>query len=153
MHCVQSVAAVEPREINKQSGAGTHPRTSSISHEICGVALRGAGRRRTIFPPQHPRHAESWELECVQRLSAVPEVQRVHGDQCQFGAQIQSGSFKGHPTKKPTGFFTNSPKFAEALAQQCTGLGGECSRRLGGRHRHITGRHAAEAAKYPKGLC
>ena len=74
------------------------------------------------FLHEHPRYADSWELECVQRFSAVPEVQRVHGDQCQFGAQIQSGSFKGHPTKKPIGFFTNAPKLAEALAQLCTGL-------------------------------
>ena len=48
----------------------------------------------------------------------------MHGDQCQFGAQIQSGNFKGHPTKKPTGFLTNAPKLAEVLAQRCTGIAG-----------------------------
>ena len=105
------------------------------------------------FLHEHPLYADSRELECVRKLSNTPEVQRVHGDQCQFGAQIRSGQFKGSPTKKPTGFLTNSPKLAEVLARRCSGTGGECSRNLGGRHRHLTGRHAAEAAKYPKELC
>ena len=129
-------------------------RAQAISHMRFVVSLYeeqvDGGR---YFLHEHLLYADSWELECVRRLSAIPEVQRVHGDQCQFGAQIQSGNFKGHPTKKPTGFLTNSPKLAEALARRCTGIGGPCSRRLGGRHRHLTGRHASDAARYPKGLC
>ena len=89
-------------------------RAQAISHMRFVVSLYeeqvDGGR---YFLHEHPLYADSWELECVRRFSAIPEVQRVHGDQCQFGAQIQSGNFKGHPTKKPTGFFTNAPKLAE----------------------------------------
>jgi len=38
------------------------------------------------FLHEHPLYADSWELKCAQRLSATPEVQRVYGNQCQFGA-------------------------------------------------------------------
>ncbi len=53
----------------------------------------------------------------------------------------------------PTGFMTNSDAVAGALSQTCTGTGGLCSRREGGKHVLCSGGRAKDAAKYPPGLC
>ncbi len=105
------------------------------------------------FLHEHPRFAESWEVPTMARLLARDDVERVHGDQCQFGAEIKTGRDRGDPLKKPTGFMTNSPHIAKVLNVQCRGQGGECSRASGGKHRLCSGRHAREAAKYPRALC
>ena len=42
-------------------------------------------------------------------------MQRVHCDQCQFGASVKHGKLKGEPVKKPTGFMTNASEVANAL--------------------------------------
>ena len=78
---------------------------------------------------------------------------RAVGDQCQYGAQIKSGQHSGDPIKKPTGFMTNSSEIAAALSMRCTGQQGQCSRAKGGTHRLCSGKHAREAAKYPRDLC
>ena len=101
----------------------------------------------------HPLHASSWEIPSIARIMAMPNVQRVHGDQCQFGAEIQSGADRGSPIKKPSGFMTNSPAIANALNVQCQGQGGACARPSGGRHVQCSGLHAKQAAIYPPGLC
>ena len=105
------------------------------------------------FLHEHPDGASSWELPCVMELSKMPNVQRIVGDQCMYGAQIQSGADRGEPIKKPTGFLTNSDALARTLNVRCTGTGGMCSRAAGGKHIVCSGRHAREAAKYPRGLC
>ena len=105
------------------------------------------------FLHEHPDGASSWELPCITELFKMPNVQRVVGDQCMFGAQIQSGADRGEPIKKPTGFLTNSDAIARTLSVRCTGTGGMCSRASGGKHIACSGRHAREAAKYPRGLC
>ena len=105
------------------------------------------------FLHEHPLHASSWEIPSIARIMAMPNVQRVHGDQCQFGAEIQSGPDQGSPIKKPSGFMTNSPAIAAALDIQCQGQGGACSRPRGGRHGQCSGRHAKDAAIYPRELC
>ncbi len=105
------------------------------------------------FLHEHPLWATSWALGSIEELMAQPQVTRVHGDQCQFGAQIQSGPGHGQPIKKPSGFMTNSPEIARALDVRCRGTGGRCSRPGGGVHQLCSGRHAREAAKYPRALC
>ena len=54
VHRVRPVAKTERCEIDRQGCAGAHSRASHISHEIRSVALRRAGRRRTLLPPQTP---------------------------------------------------------------------------------------------------
>ena len=105
------------------------------------------------FLHEHPLWASSWEVPSMQAVLRRAEVQRVHGDQCQFGAEIRTGVHRGDPVKKPTGFMTNSPAIARILAKMCAGRGGECSRPTGGKHFILSGSHTAEAAKYPRELC
>ncbi len=109
-----------------------------------------AGR---YFLHEHPLCATSWAMPRMQAILARAEVQRVRGDQCQFGAQIRDGEFRGDPIMKPSGFMTNSPAIAEALTVRCQGAHGMCSRPQGGQHRVCSGRHAKQAAIYPKSLC
>ena len=47
------------------------------------------------FLHEHPLHATSWSLPCMERACAVPSVQMLHGDQCQFRAEVLSGSPRG----------------------------------------------------------
>ena len=109
-----------------------------------------AGR---YFLHEQPLWATSWQLPKVEELMKCTGVTRVRGDQCQFGSEIQSGQYKGDPVMKPTGFTTNSSMIARALNATCSGISGWCSRSKGGRHRPCSGKHAKNAAIYPRGLC
>ena len=106
------------------------------------------------FLHEHFKYATSWEVASTVRLAAMPDIQIAHGDQCQFGAEIQDGQDRGKPLKKPSGFMTNSQYVFDALSRRCVGEGGACSRPRGGEHGLCSGKHAAAAAaKHPKGLC
>ena len=113
-----------------------------------------AGR---YFLHEHPLYASSWTVPSMAKILQQPGVVRVHADQCQFGAEIKHGEqHKSRPQikiKKPTGFMTNAPRLAKALEIQCSGRGGSCSRLGGSTHQLCSGRHCAEAAVYPRGLC
>ena len=129
-------------------------RTAAIVHLDFVASLyeeQMAGGR--YFLHEHPRYATSWTVPSIARVMNMPHVQLAHGDQCQYGAEIQDGPDRGRPIMKPSGFLTNSPHVFEALSRRCSGIGGECSRRAGGKHSLCSGRHAVAAAKYPKGLC
>ena len=102
---------------------------------------------------EHPQGASSWGEDSIERLSRHPDVMKVVAHQCQFGAEIQAGPHKGEPIMKPTGFLTNSPELAKALNRQCNGRDGQCSRKKGGKHVHLSGAHARRAAQYPSDLC
>ena len=119
---------------------------------MCSLYLEQLDGNR-YFLHEHPRHATSWSLPCMERLLAVPSVQLVYGDQCQFGAEVIFGRATGRPVKKPSGFMTNSPGVAAALDRQCAGIGGWCSRPRGGRHELCSGKVASDAQVYPRGLC
>ena len=69
--------------------------------------------------------ATSWKVESIASIERQSGVQRVQGDQCQYGAEARSGPGKGQPIMKPTGFMTNSPMVARALSKRCLGQGGE----------------------------
>ncbi len=105
------------------------------------------------FLHEHPMWATSWQIKEIEELMKQDGVTKVRGDQCQFGAEIKSGIHEGDPINKPTGFLTNSPCVARALAVTCEGQGGQCSRAKGGQHRLCSGSHARAAATYPRGLC
>ncbi len=109
-----------------------------------------AGR---YFLHEHPEWATSWKLPRIDAVLRRTGVERVRGDQCQFGAEIRSGAHRGDPVMKPTGFMTNSPMIARAVGARCGGRDGWCSRSKGGRHRLCSGQHAKDAAVYPRSLC
>ena len=105
------------------------------------------------FLHEHPMWATSWQVASIAGICQQPGVQRVQGDQCQYGAEARSGPGQGQPIMKPTGFMTNSPMVARALSKRCMGQGGDCSRPEGGQHQACSGKHAKEVAKYPRKLC
>ena len=88
----------------------------------------------------------------MQELMKYPGVERLNAEQCQFGAEVQSGEFKGQPVKKPTGFLSNGPRILQALEKRCDGDDGQCSRPRGGNHVLCCGEVARDAARYPPGL-
>ena len=105
------------------------------------------------FLHEHPLYASSWKVPAIEAVWDRPGVQRVHGDQCQFGAEVRTGPATGRPVKKPSGFMTNSACIAASLNKQCKGTGGWCSRPRGGKHELCSGRVAAGAQVYLRGLC
>ncbi len=105
------------------------------------------------FLHEHPDGASSWSLPSIEAVRQLAGVQRVRGDQCQYGAEVNSGPYRGDPIMKPSGFMTNSAEIASCLSARCQGQSGACSRPNGGFHRLCSGRLAREAATYPPGLC
>ena len=109
-----------------------------------------AGR---YFLHEHPDQATSWALPSIRRILSVPGVQRITGDQCQYGAVAHRGPRVGGPVKKPTGFMSNSEYVLGQLGKRCEGKGGYCSAREGQKHVQCSGRIAQDAARYPRDLC
>ena len=109
-----------------------------------------AGRH---FLHEHPHTATSWSEACIDDILRLPSVGTVVMDQCQFGAEVQSGVHQGQPVKKPTRWMSNAPALLKALDRRCTGHGGDCSRPGGGTHQWCEGKIAREAAIYPDPLC
>ena len=73
-----------------------------------------AGR---CFLHEHPSGASSWGLTAIKALQELHGVTRVNADQCQYGATAVSGTQRGGPVKKPTGFLTNFTELASALGR------------------------------------
>ena len=71
------------------------------------------------FLHEHPEWATSWELPSIQALLKLPNVDRVRGDQCQFGAIAKSGRYAGLPVRKASGFMSNSPYILKKLDMKC----------------------------------
>ena len=101
------------------------------------------------FLHEHPAQAASWQERAMQDLLAMPGVGRADGDQCQYGAVVQTGEHAGSPVKKPTGFCSNSPYLLAALSRRCSGHGGACSRPMQGTHVQCEGKIARDAAIFP----
>ncbi len=92
-------------------------------------------------------------LEEMVKLLNDPRTIRVKAHQCMLGLLTKGPDGQWIAAKKPTGFLTNSPRVAEAPSARCTGVGGACSRNMGGRHALCSNQHGKDAAKYPRGLC
>ena len=105
-----------------------------------------------FFLHEHPDGADSWSETCIKDLLEIPEVERVHGDQCQYQQEVQYGTYRGQPVMKPTGFMSNASQLLKRLSRRCEGRGGECSRPQGGRHVLASGRVANDAARYSPAL-
>jgi len=104
------------------------------------------------FVHEHPAHATSWRIPGIQKLLEDPRVQRVQGDQCQYGAVAQSGPKANFLIMKPTGFMSNSPEVLKQLSLRCRRTDGKCTRSAGGEHVRCEGKIASDAARYPDGL-
>ena len=109
--------------------------------------LQVAGGR--YFLHEHPDKAMSWKEWCVTKVQDLEGVDRVTGDQCQYG----QATSQGEPIRKPTGWMSNSECILNELGARCTGQGGACSRPDGGRHVQASGAVGKAAAIYPFALC
>ena len=132
--------------LKRKAGAKLH---LDFVAPLCREQLEG-GR---YFLHEHPMYATSWKHCSIADLLELPGVGLVRGDQCQYGAEAIRGPRKGDPTKKPTGFLSNSPLVLKALSKQCQGRQGLCSRPSGRSHVPLTGQLAKDAAIYPRDLC
>ena len=63
------------------------------------------------FLHEHPANATSWQLSEVRGMLESNGVQRVVGDQCQYGQETGEGS----PVKKPIGWLSKSPEILKEL--------------------------------------
>ena len=106
-----------------------------------------------MFLHEHPEGSTSWQEEMVKDLLSAVGVDRVVGDQCQYGAEVLVGQYRGCPIRKSIGFMSNAPGVLDSLRRRCTGKLGRCSRRLGGEHATCSGRIASDAQRYPLDLC
>ena len=100
------------------------------------------------FLHEHPHDARSWQEDMMKILMRRQGVQRVVGDQCQFG--FKSKDEEGvAPAKKRTSFFTNAVCIAKRLNKRCPNT------REHQVHRHVmlTNGRARVAQVYPDRLC
>ena len=58
---------------------------------------------------EHPRCAVPWQEEMVVDLLSAVCVDRVVGDQCQYGQEVLVGEYRGCPVRRRTGFMSNAP--------------------------------------------
>ena len=111
---------------------------------ICEIYQYQIDRGR-YFLHEHPWHAKSWELACVQAIKTAPGVGVVRCDQCMTGLETKPER-EGGATKamKPTAFMSNSECILEALSVRCDKQH---------EHQPLTGGRAKQAATYPDVLC
>ena len=73
------------------------------------------------FVFEHPQTASSWRrIPALRRLWGGKGVEEAIGHMCAFGMTATDDGGEG-PVLKPTGFLTNIPEVAAALARKCTG--------------------------------
>ena len=98
-----------------------------------------AGR---LFLHEHPLEASSWDEECIQKIMALPGIEYVDMDQCQYGLLTPSDADRSKlvPALKPTKWLTNSQVMSEQLSKRCDGSH---------QHQHLTGGRCKDAAFYP----
>ena len=103
--------------------------------------LQMAEGRYFLF--EHPRSATSWSMTKLAGLCKDPRVETVNADQCAFGLTSTKHGIVG-PAKKPTKFASNSRHLLNELEKRCSNDHA---------HVHLHEGRAADAARYPEGLC
>ena len=68
-----------------------------------------------------PANATSWGRLPMTELMQDQRVNRIVGDQCQYGQE----SFNEEPVKKPTGWLSNSAEIRKKLEKRCKGTRGD----------------------------
>ena len=135
-------ARMAPEEVNQRLDHGrTHLGFCMKFYDI-------QWREGRYFVHEHPQAAKSWEEECVPKLLAKNDVQRVIGDKCMYGLKSEKGGRIG-PARKSIGFMTNSPCIAQALSPRCPNLKGKEVHE----HVRLEGGRTKAAQVYPPGLC
>ena len=71
---------------------------------------------------EHPAFADSWDPPEMVKFLAIPGVQWVRADQCEYGLTTHGPNGESMPALKPTGFTSNSWCILEELSKRCSGL-------------------------------
>ena len=116
--------------------------TAGVAHlEFAMKVFEWQVRRGKWALFEHPKEAASWKEPCVQRAWSLEGVERVVGDQCQYGLRVRP---EEELNMKPTGFLSNSPRIRNQLSRRCSG---------DHPHQHLMGGRAKKAEEYPPKLC
>ncbi|CAK0860738.1 unnamed protein product, partial [Prorocentrum cordatum] len=97
------------------------------------------------FLHEHPWSADSWDLDIVKDVMALPGVEVGRGDQCAFGLVV-ADAHGDRLAKKPTGWMSNNKEVLDEVCKRCPNDTG-----IGSRHEHSTfvGRNMRVAERYP----
>ena len=95
-----------------------HVRAMLHLHFVCELYRDQVAAGR-YFLHEHPETASSWDERCVKEVCGLPGVDKVVGDQCQFGQE-----YNHEPIRKATGWMSNSSETLKVLSLRCTGRGG-----------------------------
>ena len=116
--------------------------------EFCIKLYEIQWRNGRYFLHEHPAEAGSWQEPLMKKLMSRHGVQRVVGDQCQYGLKSRDAMGEA-PARKRTGFLTNAVCIARRLSKRCGNKPGYQV------HRHVVltdGRPKA-AQVYPDKFC
>ena len=75
------------------------------------------------FLHELPAHADSWSELSIQEVEALPVVEILKLDRCQFGQCDEDG----RPVKKETKWMSTWFEILERSGQRCSGCGAVCS--------------------------
>ncbi|CAK0826156.1 unnamed protein product [Prorocentrum cordatum] len=97
------------------------------------------------FLHEHPWSADSWDLDIVKDVMALPGVEVGRGDQCVFGLVV-ADAHGDRLAKKPTGWMSNNKEVLDEVCKRCPNDTG-----IGSRHEQSTfvGRNMRVAERYP----
>ncbi|CAK0838042.1 unnamed protein product, partial [Prorocentrum cordatum] len=97
------------------------------------------------FLHEHPWSADSWGLDIVKDVMALPGVEVGRGDQCVFGLVV-ADAHGDRLAKKPTGWMSNNKEVLDEVCKRCPNDTG-----IGSRHEHSTfvGRNMRVAERCP----
>ncbi|CAK0830057.1 unnamed protein product [Prorocentrum cordatum] len=97
------------------------------------------------FLHEHPWGADSWDLDVVKDVMALPGVEVGRGDQCVFGLVVADAR-GDRLAKKPTGWMSNNKEVLDEVCKRCPNDTG-----IGSRHEHSTfvGRNMRVAERCP----
>ncbi|CAK0856358.1 unnamed protein product [Prorocentrum cordatum] len=97
------------------------------------------------FLHEHPWNADSWDLDVVKDVMALPGVEVGRGDQCVFGLVV-ADAHGDRLAKKPTGWMSNHKEVLDEVCKRCPNDTG-----IGSRHEHSTfvGRNMRVAERCP----
>ncbi|CAK0876009.1 unnamed protein product [Prorocentrum cordatum] len=97
------------------------------------------------FLHEHPWSADSWGLDIVKDVMALPGVEVGRGDQCVFGLVV-ADAHGDRLAKKPTGWMSDNKEVLDEVCKRCPNDTG-----IGSNHEHSTfvGRNMRVAERYP----
>ncbi|CAK0865359.1 unnamed protein product, partial [Prorocentrum cordatum] len=97
------------------------------------------------FLHEHSWSADSWDLDVVKDVMALPGVEVGRGDQCVFGL-VDADAHGDRLAKKPTGWMSNNKEVLDEVCKRCPNDTG-----IGSNHEHSTfvGRNMRVAERCP----